>query len=324
MRRGFIGLIQLSLIVTWTFALLVGPASGDYKQAVAYYMQGKYDKAIQELKPDLEQNPEWEFGHRLVGLSYLNLKNNALAISSLTRAVQLKSTAFSTYMGLGQAYFNMQKYDSCIQNLNQGEPFLAKEKESEKYKLYHFRGSAYFRLDKHSEAIADLTAAMRIQPTEWTDYSQMGIAYYNLRREDEAIQALQKAAALKPGQSIVAEYLGKAYLKKGIEALSAKQYPVAADHLRKAIEFNPKDGVAHYNLGEAFLFLKNYAEAEKSLNQALELLPKSPDVYVRLGLVYEKLKKWDQSLNAYQKASELNPSDGIKEAIARVMEAKKR
>jgi len=49
-------------------------ARADYKQAVAYYMQGRYDKAIQELKPDLDQNPDWEIGHRLVGLCYLNLK----------------------------------------------------------------------------------------------------------------------------------------------------------------------------------------------------------------------------------------------------------
>ncbi len=80
-------------------ALACAPLAADYKQAVAYYMQGRYDRAIQELKPDLDQNPEWEFGHRLAGLSYLKLKNNALAIASLSRAVALKSKAFSTYLG---------------------------------------------------------------------------------------------------------------------------------------------------------------------------------------------------------------------------------
>ena len=94
--------------------VLAGSGLADYKQAVQYYSQQRYDKAIQELKPELDLNPEWEFGHRLMGLSYLNLKNNALAIASLTRAVQLKSTAFPAYQGLGQAYFNMQKFDNCV------------------------------------------------------------------------------------------------------------------------------------------------------------------------------------------------------------------
>ena len=62
----------------WVLATGVGRA--DYKQAVMLYNQGQFDKAIQELKPDLDQNPNWEFGHRLVGLSYLSLKNNALAV----------------------------------------------------------------------------------------------------------------------------------------------------------------------------------------------------------------------------------------------------
>jgi tetratricopeptide (TPR) repeat protein len=119
---------------TWlaaALALACPALKADYKQAVAFYMQGRYDKAIQEIKPDLDQNPDWEFGHRLAGLSYLKLKNNALAIASLSRAMALKSKSFSTYLGLGQAYFNMQRYENCVETLNQGEPLAAAEKESD-------------------------------------------------------------------------------------------------------------------------------------------------------------------------------------------------
>lgn len=300
--------------------LLASTASADYKQAVAYYAQGRYDKAIQELKPDLDQNPDWEFGHRLVGLCYLNLKNNALAISSLTRAVQLKSKEFSTYFGLGQAYFNMQKYDDCIQALTQGEAFA---KESEQYKLHHLRGSAFFRQNRFNETAVEIAEALRRGSGDWTDYSQLGISYHNLKRYDEAIQALQKSAALNPGQSTTSEYLGKAFLAKGGQALSGKQYAQALDLLRKARDFNPKDGYVYYNMAEALLFQKNYAEAEKALIQARDILPKNADVLVRLGLVLEKQKKWDQAISAYQKALEITPAPGIKDAIARVNEEKK-
>jgi len=302
--------------------VLAGSGLADYKQAVQYYSQQRYDKAIQELKPELDLNPEWEFGHRLMGLSYLSLKNNALAIASLTRAVQLKSTAFPTYQGLGQAYFNMQKFDNCVQILNQGEQF-AKTSE-DKYKLYHLRGSAYYRLEKFNEAVNDLTGAIRIQGSDWTDFSQLGIVFYSLNRQDEAIQALQRALALKPGHNATVEFLGKAHFKKGVTALSAKQYGQAIDLLRKARDYTPKDGYIYYNIAEAYLFQKNFGEAEKALNQALELMPRSAEVFQRIGLVYEKQKRWDLALNAYHKAYDLNPSDGLKEAIARVNEVKKR
>ena len=301
-------------------ALLARPAIADYKQAVAFYNQGSYDKAIQELKPDLEKNPDWEFGHRLLGLCYLNLGNNALAVSSLTRAAQLKSTAFSTYYGLGQAYFNMQKYDNCISALNQAEPLAEKEKdpEKEKAKLYRLRGSAYYRLEKFSEAVNDLTNALRVNSSDVTDFSMLGISYYKLNRPDEAIQALEKALSMKPGQTTIQSVLGDIYLRKGTGALSDKKYKAAVEALQKAEEYDPKNGYIYYNLAEALLFEKKYSEAEKALLQSVALMPKSAEVYRRMGLVYEMQKKWDQALNAYKQAEKIGPSKSSKEAIKRV------
>jgi tetratricopeptide (TPR) repeat protein len=301
------------------------PVQADYKQAVALYNQGRYDKAIQELKPDLDRNPDWEFGHRLLGLCYLGLKNNALAVSSLSRAVQLKSGVFSTYFGLGQAYFNMQRYDDCVTALNQAEPLASKEKEPEREraKLTKLRGSAYYRLDKFSEAVNDLTNTLRVNSSDWADYSMLGISYFNLNRTDEAIQALEKSLSMKPDQSSVTGVLSKAWFRKGIAALKEKQYPPAIQSLMKAKDYDPANGYIYYNLGETYLFEKKYTEAEKALNQAAQLMPRSPDVYGRLGLVYEKQKKWDPALNAYKKADELSPAKWVKDAIARVTENKK-
>jgi tetratricopeptide (TPR) repeat protein len=303
-----------------------GLATADYKQAVALYNRGQYDKAIQELKPDLDANPDWESGHRMLGLCYLNLKNNALAVSALTRAVQLKSTAAATYIGLGQAYFNMQKYSECLQALDQGEPFLANIKqggERQRYTFYQLHGSANLRLQRSAEAVADFTSALRTGNSDWTDFFQLGNAYYNQGRLDDAIQALQKASSMKAEQSAVAELLGKCFFKKGVQELSAKQYPQAINSFQKAREYDSKNGYIDYNIAEAYLFQKNYPEAEKALNQALALMPRSFEVFQRQGLVYEKQKKWDQALNAYKKANEINPSKALKEAMDRVVEGKK-
>jgi tetratricopeptide (TPR) repeat protein len=315
-----------ALIFAITVVMASNTAWADYKQAVALYSRGQYDKAIQELKPDLDANPDWESGQRLLGLCYLNLKNNALAISALTRAVQLKSTAAATYLGLGQAYFNMQKYDECLQALNQGESLLAnikQEAEAQRYEFYRLRASANLHLQKSAEAVQDLTEALRTGKSDWTDFLQLGNAYFNLGRFDDAIQALQKASSMKPGQSSVADLLGKTYFKKGVQQLEAKQYAQAIDSFQKAKETNAQNGYVDYNIAEAHLFQKNYKDAEKSLNQAVTLLPRSAEVYQRLGLVLEKQKKWDQAITAYKKADEISPSKAVKEAINRVQEAKK-
>jgi len=298
----------------------IPPARADYKQAVAYYNQGQFDKAIQELKSDLDRNPDWEFGHRLLGLCYLGLKNNALAYNSLTRAVQLKSTAFSTYYGLGQALFNMQRYSNCVDALNQGEALAAKERDpaKERAKLHKLRGAAYYRLQRFSEAAGDLTSALRVNASDWADYSMLGICYFNLDRVDEAIQTLEKALSMKPGHGPTSEVLGKAYFKRGIAALSGKQYAATIQAMTRAQEYAPKNGYIYYNLAEAYLFQKKYPEAEKALGQAASLLPRNMEVFWRMGLVYEKQKKWPMALSAYQKAEAIKPSKEIKDAVARV------
>jgi tetratricopeptide (TPR) repeat protein len=317
MKKSF---LVCFLFFIWIAALPIQQAHADYKQAVVYYNQGRYDKAIQELKPDLDQNPDWEFGHRLLGLCYLNLDNNALAVSSLSRAAQLKSTAFSTYYGLGQAYFNMQKYDNCISALNRGEPLADKEKdpEKEKAKLYKLRGSAYYRMGQYDKAADDLTNALRLNQSDWADFSMLGISYFKLNRTDEAIQALEKALAMNPGQTTTMDVLGDIYLRKGTSALSGKQYTAAVQSLLKAKEYAPKNGYIYYNLAEAYLFEKKYSDAEKALIQSADLMPRSPDVYQRMGLVYEMQKNWKLALNAYEKADAINPSISIKNAIERV------
>ncbi len=317
-------LLTFFLVFTLTALWLVQPAKADFKQAFAYYNQGRFDKAIQEIKPDVEQNPDWEPGHRLLGLCYLNLKNNALAVSSLSRAVQLKSPAFSTYLGLGKAYFYMRNYDSCISALNQGEPLSGKAADSEKAAMYKFRGTAYFKTNRFNEAASDLTNAIRANQSDWGDFFMLGSAYYRLNRNDEAIQTLEKALSMKPGESSITEILGNAYLKRGTALLGTKQYAPAMQALMKAKDYSPRSGYVYYNLAEIYIFEKKYPEAEKALNQAVDLMPKAADVYASMGYVYENQKKWDQALSAYKKADDMNPSKKIKDAIARVNENKKK
>ncbi len=317
MKKRFPAVLLILALAT----LLPAPsASADYKQAVAYYNQKRYTDAIQELKPDLDKNPNWEFGHRLLGLCYLNINNNALAESSLRRAAELQSTAFSTYYGLGQAYFNMQRYADSVTALNQAEPLAAKEREPEKEraKLYRLRGSAYYRMNQYNEAAGDLTNALRTDSSNWADYSMLGVAYFKLNRTDEAIQALEKALSMNPGQSATAETLGKIHFKLGVDALSQKQYGAAVNAFQKASQYDPKNGYTYYNLAEAYLFSKKYPEAERELIQAAELMPQSAEVYERMGLVYEMQKKWNLALKSYKKGDKIRSSKSIKEAIERV------
>ena len=317
MKRFFFIFLVFPLL---SASVAIRPALADYKQAVAYFEQGDYNRAIQELKPDIDKSPDWEFGHRLLGLCYLNINNNALAVSSLSRAAELNSTAFSTYLGLGQAYFNMKRYNDALSALNRAEQLAAKENnpEAEKAKVHMVRGTAFYLINNFSEAVNDLREAIRFNSSDWTLFFMLGASYFNLNNTDEAIQILEKAIALKPGDASAGDILGRAYLRKGVQFLSEKRYQEALQALLKAKTYDSNNGYVSYNLGEAYLFEKRYAEAEKELTDAGAQLPDNAGVFTRLGLVHERQNKHDLALGAYRKAYELSPSQELKETIDRV------
>jgi superkiller protein 3 len=308
MKRCFLIRVLFFLLFA---AAVVCPSLADYKQAVAYYTQGDYNRAIQALRPDLERSPDWEFGHRLLGLSYLNIGNNALAASSLSRAAELGSTTFATYYGLGQAYFNMRRYDDAISALNRSETLAAREKnqEVEGARVHTLRGTAYYRTNRFSEAINDLQRAVRVNSSDWTLFFMLGASHFNINRTDEAIQAFERAVALKPDEASVRDALGRAYLRRGVQALSGNRFQDAIQALLRARTYDPNNGFISYNLGEAHLFERRYAEAERELTAAAARLPSNAGVFTRLG---------EQALKAYRRAYELSPSHELRETIDRV------
>ncbi len=291
----------------------------DWKQAVAYYNQGKYDKSIQEIKPVVETNPTWETGHRILGLSYLNTKKYDLAESSLARAIQLKSTSWSVYFGLAEAYEKLEKFDKIPEVLGAGQKYA--QTADEKYDLRHLRGSIHFRQKRYTDAVRDLSEAVKLKPGDFTDLHQLAASYYYGGKFDEALPLLTKAAGMKPDDPSLKNLLANSYRELGVAELKNKQYAKAVDDLNKAIEFNPKDGSTHYNLGLAYQLSSKYENAEQAFHKAEELLPNNFDVYNWLGYIYEKGKKYPEALTSYKKAYEIKKDPKIKASIDRVTEA---
>jgi tetratricopeptide (TPR) repeat protein len=297
----------------------------DYKQAVIYYTRGQCDKVIQEVKPDLEADPKWELGHRLLGLCYKKTKKYDLAVAELTRAIELKSPAFSTYMGLGEIYWEQNKFDKTAEILGVGEKYLKPSDEEQvkdiRYRLYHLRGSAHYRQKKYADAVRDLTQALRLNSNDAADFSQLGISYYHLGKYEDAIAALGKATSIKAGDRTSTEFLARCYQKRGETSLKNKQYKQAVEDLNKALGFNSTDGSIHYNLGLAYLLMNNYDAAESALMKAAELLPNNADTFQQLGYIYEKKKQYNKALDAYKKAYGLKKDPQVKAGIERVTQA---
>jgi len=96
---------------------------------------------------------------------------------------------------------------------------------------------------------------------------------------------------------------------KGNALYNAKDYTGAVDTFKKAIQFNPRNALGPYLLGEAYLALGNLGEAEAAFKTAEELNdPKAPlvrsHVLFALADCYEREKKWEPARTAWQAYTE--------------------
>ncbi len=104
----------------------------------------------------------------------------------------------------------------------------------------------------------------------------------------------------------------KAIIKKGNEAYAKKDYEAATVNYKKAIEKDPADPIAQYNLGNA-LYKNNKADDavnayENAVSSAKSNEEKAKSFYNK-GVVLQNNKKLAECIEAYKNALKLSPDD---------------
>lgn len=99
---------------------------------------------------------------------------------------------------------------------------------------------------------------------------------------------------------------------KGNQFYQQSQFDLAETQYRKALEYEPENEKAKYNLANALQRQTKYDEAAKLLeelaNSSKENSIKSASYYNQ-GVAYTKMKNLDASIESYKKALRLNPAD---------------
>lgn len=85
--------------------------------------------------------------------------------------------------------------------------------------------------------------------------------------------------------------------------------PVEAETmLRKAIEINPKNEEAHFNLGRYYTRTKDYALAIDAYQNAVTLNPKLSDAFFNLGFIYATSGMYEDAEKLFVRVVQLEPS----------------
>ncbi|MBO7130019.1 MAG: VWA domain-containing protein [Prevotella sp.] len=102
------------------------------------------------------------------------------------------------------------------------------------------------------------------------------------------------------------------YIRQGNKQFNAGDYPNAEVSYRKAVEKNPKNPQAVYNLGNALLAQKKDSAAIEQFQNAskLETNPlRKYQSFHNMGVICQSHKMYGEAIEAYKNALRLNPAD---------------
>ncbi len=130
----------------------------------------------------------------------------------------------------------------------------------------------------------------------------LGSAHIRNDRSIQALKELLKAEKYDPQNADVQSHLGVVHQ-------NLKKYPLAVDHLKRALALRKNFPDAHNSLGTVYHDMKMYPEALTEFNIALsDLLYTTPHyAHFNIGQVYLEQGLYDQALAAFKKSVEIAP-----------------
>jgi len=326
------------------------PASAGWEEGVASFKRGNYTQAAKEFQAIVQERPDWDGGHYMLGQALAKLDRNEEALSHLRKAYDLNPNQVSYQLALAKSYIDNRRYGDAAGMLSKINPAsLPKSQQS----FYHQMASvAYEKSGQGDLALDSLRRAASNEPNNADIQFRYGLAAFNAGQLSTAVSALEKAVSLDPGdvekQSAYVKVLvrnartasgaqKRSLYRKAVQAagaivsrqpsydnlltlgevqLGAAQYGDAASSFQKAIAKRSDDWHAHYYLGQARTALEQYQQAEAALRTALSKTNTAKHqrtIWSQIGFVNEKLKDYAAAKEAYRRA-------GNEKGVARVEE----
>ncbi len=158
---------------------------------------------------------------------------------------------------------------------------LALEHDSHNGHAYAEIGKLCWEFDSYPVAESYLQKGLELHPDSWELYFNLGLVYQSLSQAEKAVRSYTKAIALEEPHvpSIHWVQLGSAQLSapKLGEAEAERSF-------KKALEIDPNNAQAHYQLGKLYLQQKEFGKAEQYLEKAISLDPSLFRAYYQYGL----------------------------------------
>ena len=156
---------------------------------------------------------------------------------------------------------------------------------------------------RDADAVAVLDRLIASADVDWRPRYMRAISLDRMNRWSEAETDLQRAMAMSSEQPEVLNYLGYAWIDRGVKVREGMAL------VERAASGQPQSGAIQDSLAWAHFKLGDYAQAVQLLEGAVMLSPADPDVNDHLGDAYWMVGRKDEARFQWRRVLSLEPND---------------
>ncbi|MEA2086904.1 MAG: tetratricopeptide repeat protein, partial [Candidatus Caldatribacteriota bacterium] len=253
----------------------------NYERGYIAYKNGSFKEAVSYFKSSILANPNFKEPHYYLALSYYQLGDLDNAIFQWEEVIRIDS------------FDNTAKHflNNCLE-----------EKKYGRETLKHFNsGYDYYLKGEYDKAIEEFKKSLDYNPEFEKARQFLSRSYYQLDQMDKYREERKKTTELKVSSE---EEKAEEYYKLGYEFYSLKDYTVAVEELKKALDIKSDYPYARYLLAECYFQQKEYKLAQVEYERVVtdsEINEYTDDALWGSGWCYYLLEEYEEAARRFSK-----------------------
>ena len=256
-------------------AQTVPPTVRDAATALA---AGDVNQAETELQTILKTAPMDVHALNLLGIVRVQQKRESEAEALFKQAIALQPEFAGAQASLGLLYVQMAKNDLAIPHLQEALRLDPGREEARAALINALRGQARIAAlsDDLEKALALLIEARKLNPHERDVQYDLGMVALRMSLFPDAIDAFNQALKLRPEAPQALYGLGRAQM-------AVAKFDEAQQSFERYVQLRPADASGHYALGVTLEVLQRTSEARAEYERSIALQPQQTESYFHLG-----------------------------------------
>jgi len=253
----------------------------NYEKGYIAYKGGSFREAVSYFESSILANPNFKEPHYYLALSYYQLGDLDNSIFQWEEVIRIDS------------FDNTAKHflNNCLE-----------EKEYGRDTLKHFNaGYDYYLKGEYDKAIEEFNESLDYNPEFEKARKFLSRSYYQLGQMDEYREERKKATESKVSGE---EENAEEHYKLGYEFYSLKDYTVAVEELKKALDIKSDYPQARYLLAECYFQKKEYMLAQVEYERVVtdsEINEYTDDALWGSGWCYYLLEEYEEAAKRFSK-----------------------